>query len=314
MCSTVRVGDALGERCELCVTEALIERTHPSRSVLDAAASSNRARYGVAVGDFLAELRAAAADARDTWPGVELNDEDFAQHVQALGWAEGAGLHLTDLYLALGCARQCAGAAAHFESLAASGMAAAARRINPERDFVAETQQRARERILVGPEPRILSYRGNGPLRNWAIVCTIRVAMKLRRAQGAIAEPDEGWTRALDVADSMDLELEAFKARHRKTFSAALRSACAQLDARERAVLRLHYFEGVGIDKLASTYGVHRATAARWVARARQTLHEATQMHLRASEGLRPDDVGLIERLVHSQLSVSFSGLAPDND
>ena len=60
------------------------------------------------------------------------------------------------------------------------------------------------------------------------------------------------------------------------------------LDDRSKNLLRHAYVDGHGIDAIGAIYGVHRATAARWVERAReqlvtQTIADLMQRH-RVSE------------------------------
>ena len=64
-------------------------------------------------------------------------------------------------------------------------------------------------------------------------------------------------------------ELELQKREHAAAFTAALREAAAALEPRLRAVLAMHFTEDLSIDQIGAVYAVHRATAARWVQRAR---------------------------------------------
>ena len=46
----------------------------------------------------------------------------------------------------------------------------------------------------------------------------------------------------------------------------AFAKAIAGLDARERGLLRLHVVHGLSATAIAGVFGVHRATAKRWLA------------------------------------------------
>ena len=61
----------------------------------------------------------------------------------------------------------------------------------------------------------------------------------------------------------------------------------------------------LGIDHIGKVYDVHRATAARWLTRARESLFEMTRSHLRAELGLDDDEFQSLVRLVRSRLDVS---------
>ncbi|MFO0636492.1 MAG: hypothetical protein U0168_26990 [Nannocystaceae bacterium] len=66
----------------------------------------------------------------------------------------------------------------------------------------------------------------------------------------------------LERAAEGDAALDVVRARYREPFVAALRAAVAGLDARGRTLLRLHYVDGLGIDRIAPLFGVHRSSIA----------------------------------------------------
>lgn len=83
----------------------------------------------------------------------------------------------------------------------------------------------------------------------------------------------------------------------------------ASLTEQQRAVLRQYHIDGLTIDQLAALYRINRATAARWVARARLDVVTITRARLIADSGLPSADVDSIIRLVRSQLSISLRQL-----
>ena len=50
-------------------------------------------------------------------------------------------------------------------------------RIDSSSQFVDEVKQGLRERLLVGPPPRIAEYSGSGPLGGWLRVVSVRLAI-----------------------------------------------------------------------------------------------------------------------------------------
>jgi RNA polymerase sigma-70 factor (ECF subfamily) len=78
------------------------------------------------------------------------------------------------------------------------------------------------------------------------------------------------------------------------------------LEPRERNMLRMSLVHGVSIDRLGEIYGVHRATAARWVERAREKLHEATHARMSERMGIPESDCDSVLRQAWSQLDVSL--------
>jgi RNA polymerase sigma-70 factor, ECF subfamily len=61
---------------------------------------------------------------------------------------------------------------------------------------------------------------------------------------------------------------------------AALRDAIAAQPARTRAVLRLYYADGHGVEDIGRVYRVHASTVSRWLAKARLDILAATRASL----------------------------------
>ncbi|MEM9461696.1 MAG: transcriptional regulator, partial [Myxococcota bacterium] len=64
-----------------------------------------------------------------------------------------------------------------------------------------------------------------------------------------------------------------------------------------------------GIDRIGAIYGVHRATAARWIARARAQLLEGTRAEFAARTSVSAEHCDSLFALMRSQLDVSLPGL-----
>jgi RNA polymerase sigma-70 factor (ECF subfamily) len=120
---------------------------------------------------------------------------------------------------------------------------------------------------------------------------------------------DDEWAGALALVATGNPELELQKREHAAAFTAALREAAAALEPRLRAVLAMHFTEDLSIDQIGAVYAVHRATAARWVQRARDELIAATRAILIARLGLTPSEIARVGALVQSQVDVSLSQL-----
>ncbi len=74
-------------------------------------------------------------------------------------------------------------------------------------------------------------------------------------------------------------------------------------------MLRLYFLDGLSIDRIAAVYAVHRATAARWVARGREALLRGTQEVLGQRFRLDQAEVESLVGIVRSQLDVTLSSL-----
>ena len=104
-----------------------------------------------------------------------------------------------------------------------------------------------------------------------------------------------------------DHEISLFKQIYREPVSQAFATACAALDAQDRALLRLHYVDGVTTAKLATMFGISRATLIRRLAAARESLIESVKAALRAASGVADQDFESVLRLVKSQIDLRLS-------
>ena len=106
-----------------------------------------------------------------------------------------------------------------------------------------------------------------------------------------------------------DPEIDLLRARYAKAFQAALRTALETLPVRDRNVLRFSYLDGLSIDEIAAFYRVHRATAARWVARARTALIDETRRLVVERLTVGESELESLMRDLASQLEVSIRRL-----
>jgi RNA polymerase sigma-70 factor (ECF subfamily) len=180
-------------------------------------------------------------------------------------------------------------------------------RINSSPVFADEVRQALRQRLLIGEgrAPRIAEYTGRGPLGAWVRVAAVRVALNLRTANKERPSRD-GEVARRAVGEALDPEMQVIKEHSRKEFEQALKEALATLAVDERNVLRLHLLDRLSIDKIAALHRVHRATAARWLQGARESILEGTKARLRERLKLTSNEFESLSGLVRSQLEVSL--------
>jgi RNA polymerase sigma-70 factor (ECF subfamily) len=269
-----------------------------------------------AIAGLDAELDAMLERGRRRWPEVALPGEVFVPFVAARVPLEGepaaalTALHGEDLYLACACAQGNGAAARCFVRELGPKVKSALSQV-AQGALADEIVQQVLTRVLTGEgEPAIVKYAGRGKLSAWVQVMAIREARDAhrRRKRSPIDEMNELVERAVVVDD--DPLLARLKSTYREAFKRAFAAAFAALSNRERAVLRYHYLDDLGIDRIGELYGVHRATVARWRVGAREALFEHTRKILRADLKLRGDELDSVLHLIESQLSVSFERLA----
>jgi len=221
-----------------------------------------------------------------------------------------------DMLLAYACSQGPAGshaaAAALFERLYGGVVRSALSRFRLGGDREDEVAQLVRERLFVsraGAPPKIAEYAGRGPLAAWLRAVVARVALDvLRRGRApGDAGPRDADEELQHAAGALgDPELEVLLSRYREPFKEAFQATLASLPARDRTLLRFAIVDGMNVDALGALHGVHRATAARWVAQAREALAIGTREKLSARFRLTRTELDSITRLCRSQVDVSL--------
>jgi RNA polymerase sigma-70 factor, ECF subfamily len=282
---------------------------------------SLRARMG-APETLEPSLRNAIAESRAAWPGVDVSDEEFLAHVAVRVPADAdpgeplRGLAVTDLYLACACGRCDPGAIAAFESRFMRDIDAALGRVRTGEDQRDEVKQALRSQLFTGTEnvgPAIGNYSGRGPLSGWVRVAAVRAGCRLVQREQRAGTGQEDLLTALPSPEQGP-ELELLKARYRSEFKQAFEAAIAALEPRERVLLRLHYVDGLNIDEVGTLYRAHRATVARWIAKARDDITTGTRRVMVEQMHVPRTEYESVMRLIQSQLGVSLSRCLPSVD
>lgn len=234
----------------------------------------------------------------------------FVDHLKAKSTGPLEQVRGPELFLACACLAGDEAALAAFESQFISRVDKAVQGVDPNESFVDEVRQRVRERLLVGPTPKLEEYSGLGSLQAWTRTVALRLALNHKR-DNAKEVQDEGLLEALPFA-GRDLELDYVRAQHRQDFAAAFKEALGSLEARARNVLRLSYVDRLTIDQIGTMYGTHRATAARWLNSAREELMQQTRERLGARLKLTQSDLNSLLGALQSNLEISINRILKD--
>jgi RNA polymerase sigma-70 factor (ECF subfamily) len=260
-------------------------------------------------------LAAVVARARQRWPDVEVDRAAFVEFLGdrlepgvALAPAAVQELLTDDLWLALACAQGVPGAVERFRDAFAVELRRAFERakVAPE-----DLEQAFFERLFLehdGLPPKIVSYAGRGSLRAWVRVAATRHRLNAERGPDRTPVPfDSSEIGDAVTAVSDDAELAYLRERYRPVFARALAQAVSELTSRQRTLLRLSIVRGVSGTQVAELYGVHRATAKRWLASARAELVERTRAGLKDELGVDTRELASLMQLVASNLELSVA-------
>lgn len=265
--------------------------------------------------ELVAAARRRFAQARAAAPGVSLGEEVFLQRVVAAVEDESdplgalAGVHADDLFLACAAAAGDGVAVGQIDRRLRAQTAAVARSLGESRGFAEDLESDLRDHVLApreGAAPRVGSYSGLGPLDGWLRVTATREALRLRK-RVARSGGGGGDDEMADVPGVVAPELDYLKAAYRDHFRHAFRDALKGLDDRQRNLLRLHYGDGVGVERLGQMYRVHFSTVSRWISAARHQLFDATREAVRSRLGVSDEEFSQIMDLIRSHLDVTIS-------
>jgi len=275
----------------------------------------------VSASDLEPTVAEMARRARTAWPDLRVDLAAFFAHVgthwpdagarTAASVAAGlAGLEVEDLYLAFACTQDDTRALRAFERELEGELRAAFAKLRIEPARRDDARQQLWEKLFVGaPRPRILDYSGRSRLKFWFRVTVLRALLDDVRSQKRSRErPDEDLL--LGAASSEpNPEIEHLKRLYRKQFNAAFEEAVNELRPEDRNVLRCSYAQKMTIDEIAAAFGIHRATAARRVNSARDSLLGETRRRLSEQLALSSRDLDSIFRLIESRLDLSVGRL-----
>lgn len=260
-----------------------------------------------------AVIESAVRVARAAWPELTLDEESFAQRLGEV--MDGASADLTselakvqapDLYLAHACLAGDEGAHRSIARLHFARVREWVAHVDRSAAFADDVRQEAYRRLLVGDDApgKLVEYTGRGALGAFIRVFATRLARKMKRRKAEAGGHDEP-SEMLQAPD-LDPEVALLRRRYAKEFSDAFRAVLATLEPDERNVLKLHYIDGLSIEEVGTAYRVSRATAARWLAKAKQRVTDETQRALAERLGASAPGAASLFGLVRSQLDASL--------
>ncbi len=241
------------------------------------------------------------------WPSLAVEPSAFHAHVTRLGIEEAAlANHGSDLVLAFACSCGLPEAHRHLRNELLREAAIVRGRLSLDDDALSEVVQIALAKLLSGSAPRITTYSASGPLGAWLRAIVLRVAFDQMRKRPFAEEPlpletVAGQALALDVAGDGATQLPRLRA--------ALDASLRNLTAEDRALLKLHYLDGVNLDRLALLTQVHRSTIVRRLAMMRKQIVAEVASRMGIQFGTHPSELRSLWRTFGAEVQVTFSRL-----
>jgi RNA polymerase sigma-70 factor (ECF subfamily) len=254
------------------------------------------------------------------WPNLSVNTEPFIARV--LACLESMtdtkqvvdSLAIEDLFLAYACSMRSEAALAAFAREFDGEFRSVTNKLRVATSDYDDLRQSLWNKLFLTSEtqcPKILEYLGKGPLRHWFRVLATRLVLdELRKEKRLEVSRAVVTEQALSegVPDA-DPELAHIRERYRSEFHAAFGKAVSALDPEERNLLRCTYLNGMSTDELGRAFGMHKATAARHLSKARDKLLDLTRAELKEQLGANSGELDSVIRLFDGELSISLSRL-----
>jgi RNA polymerase sigma-70 factor (ECF subfamily) len=264
-------------------------------------------------------LAAALADtlaaARTRWPELAVDDTTAVRHLAVTWNPEGSETLLpafaAELVLAAACLAGDAVAIRIFNKEMFERVDRVLSRLGINGPDADDVKQDVRTKLLVADngDAKLALYHGTGPLAHWV------ASVAGREALGAIRKrkPTEAMADDDFLADaSDDPQLQALKSRHGAEFKQAFQAAVAELEPRDRAILRALIVDDRSVNEIAMVYGIHRVTASRWVSEVRHNLLVRTRDQLKDRLALDASSLDSAVRMLDSNLELSLYRLLAD--
>ena len=261
------------------------------------------------------EIKELQLLAQSQWPDFSLTQDELLDCAARAGWESSFPLQperAADLYLVCACSLGKESAVSAFEARHQGDILRALRPMGLPEALQSEIQQAVRTKLFVRKEGRglqIEKFTGRGSLAGWVRAVSVRTAIDiLRKEKSDEVAVDAPVLEALAEAD-VDPDIRAMKRQHRLLVNQAFEAGFTELSVRQRNILRQHYIHRLNIDQLGAMYKVHRATAFRWVAKARAEVFSTARQHVAQVLGEEKEEAEELLRLLQSQVDLSLDRL-----
>jgi RNA polymerase sigma-70 factor, ECF subfamily len=243
---------------------------------------------------------------RIAWPEVAFASVWKATWTAPLPEEASSDEALRDEYLRLACLNGVAGAVETLELEYIRPLETALTRRGSDIELVEETLQVLRQKLLLAEPPALASYKSTGHLRAWLLVVATRTSRDLARQRGV------RWSRQAPLVDQLVTTSTHIDVRLQKNelddiFAEALREVVRSLPSRERYALRMHILAGWNVSQIGEAMSTHRATAARWIAAAKERINRNVRNILKERLDLTPEEAQRVFSLLSTHLNLRLS-------
>ena len=153
---------------------------------------------------------------------------------------------------------------------------------------------------------KLAYYSGRGSLAGWLRAVVSQLAVDQFRKQSKFVQAEDARefenlaneaaastnnNHSHVVSHAYNPEELITEKRSTADVSAALRSAIEALEAEDKLILKLYYFDDLKLKDIAATFGYHEATASRKLVRVQSEIRKAVERGLRQQHGWTESEV-----------------------
>ena len=263
-------------------------------------------------------MRVAYGEAAAAWPKISLSFEQFRS--AAIRWknADIAPAYPADVFLCAACAVGSRGAYQALEKAHFPVLRTPIGWIVGDSVGVDDVLQEVRTRLFVGDSPRIMTYRGDGPLAGWLRRVALRIAQDQRRTRVLERERQRKLACAqlwMAASTTPAPEFPEAVGQLARLCESAWREAIGSLNSMDRCLLYYNCICGISIDTLAPLYCKHRATIARHIGDAKDRVRRLVREILAAQTGrlgAGEPEAWMLQGQWEPELSAALFGAVPE--
>jgi len=165
---------------------------------------------------------------------------------------------------------------------------------------------------------KLAYYSGRGSLAGWLRAVVSQLAIDQYRKQSKFVQIDEDRefeNLASEMSDNTDHPHASHSGNPEEIFSekqtandvsTALKAAIEKLEAEDRLILKLYYFDDLKLRDIAATFGYHEATASRKLVRVQNEIRKSVEKALREQHGWSDAEVKRYLSDTATKLGISF--------
>ncbi len=165
---------------------------------------------------------------------------------------------------------------------------------------------------------KLAYYSGRGSLAGWlrAVVSQLAVDQFRKQSKFVQIEEDREFENLANeaslqsnnglVSHSDDPESLLSDKRTADDVTAALKASVAALDAEDRLILKMYYFDDLKLKDIAATFGYHEATASRKLVRVQTEIRKGVERALREHHGWTDGEVKRHLSETAARLGINF--------